>query len=118
MIISRINGFTYVQTKFDYATSELTIVNETAYSDGERSKVRCYGADDVREGVAIMHKENVGVSITGTPPTPPASSIPLPALIKRSAGNRARSTSPWPPAAAPAARCTRTTWPPAPPATA
>ena len=56
-IISRINGFTYVQTKFDYYTGELNIVKEIAYSDGERSKVRCFGADDVREGVAIMHHE-------------------------------------------------------------
>ena len=54
-IISRINGFTYVQTKFDYATGKLAIVKETPYSQGERGKVRCYGADDVREGVAIMH---------------------------------------------------------------
>ncbi len=56
-IISRINGFTYVQTQFDYFSGELTIVKETAYSDGERANVRCYGADDVREGVAIMHNE-------------------------------------------------------------
>lgn len=63
-IISRINGFTYVQTKFDYYTGELNIANETAYSDGPRAKVRCYGADDVREGVAIMHKEGVDVSLS------------------------------------------------------
>ena len=69
-IISRINGFTYVQTKFDYYTGELTIVNESAYSKGERAKVRCYGADDVREGVAIMHKEGVDVSITGNSTNP------------------------------------------------
>jgi len=54
-IISRINGFTFVETEFDYYTGELKIVKEIAYSDGERSKVRCFGADDVREGVAIMH---------------------------------------------------------------
>ena len=71
MIISRINGFTYVQTQFDYYTSKLNIVKEIAYSDGERAKVRCYGADDVREGVAIMHFENVGVSITGNSSTNP-----------------------------------------------
>ena len=64
-IISRINGFTYVQTQFDYYTGELKIVNETAYSKGERAAVRCYGCDDVREGVAIMHSEKVDVSITG-----------------------------------------------------
>ncbi|MEE1055634.1 MAG: GGGtGRT protein [Acutalibacteraceae bacterium] len=69
-IISRINGFTYVQTEFDYFTGELKIVKETAYSDGERANVRCYGADDVREGVAIMQKENVGVSITGNSTNP------------------------------------------------
>ena len=76
MIISRINGFTYVQTKYDYLGHDvkedhaLTIVSETAYSDGERAKVRCYGADDVREGVAIMWHENVGVSITGNSTNP------------------------------------------------
>ena len=64
-IISRINGFTYVQTKFDYFTGKLEIVEEIAYSNGERAKVRCYGSDDVREGVAVMHKEGVDVSITG-----------------------------------------------------
>ena len=64
-IISRINGFTYVQTKFDYYTGELKIVKETPYSNGPRAKVKCYGADDVREGVAIMHHEGVDVSITG-----------------------------------------------------
>ena len=69
-IISRINGFTYVQTEFDYFTGELKVVKETPYSDGERAAVRCYGADDVREGVAIMQKENVGVSITGNSTNP------------------------------------------------
>ena len=64
-IISRINGFTYVQTKYDYCTGELKIVNETAFSNGEKAKVRCYGADDVSEGVAIMRHEKVDVSITG-----------------------------------------------------
>ena len=64
-IISRINGFTYVQTQFDYYTGELKIVREIRYSEGERADVRCYGADDVREGVAIMHHEGVDVSITG-----------------------------------------------------
>ena len=69
-IISRINGFTYVQTKFDYYTGELKIVKETPYSDGPRAKVRCYGADDVREGVAINWSENVDVSITGNSTNP------------------------------------------------
>ena len=76
MIISRINGFTYVQTKYDYLSADvkqdhaLTVVNETKYSDGERSKVRCYGADDVREGVAVMWHEGVDVSITGNSTNP------------------------------------------------
>ena len=64
-IISRINGFTYVQTQFDYATGKVNVLNETKYSDGVRGAVRCYGADDVREGVAIMHLEGVDISITG-----------------------------------------------------
>jgi hypothetical protein len=64
-IISRINGFTYVKTKFDYYSGRLEIVESRAYSKGERAEVRCYGADDVREGVAIMHHEKVDVSITG-----------------------------------------------------
>ncbi|MDD2642744.1 MAG: GGGtGRT protein, partial [Bacteroidales bacterium] len=70
MIISRINGFTYVQTSFDYYTGQLTIVSETPYSAGDRAKVRCFGADDVREGVAIMHHEGVDVSITGNSTNP------------------------------------------------
>ena len=69
-IISRINGFTYVQTQFDYATGEVKVIKEKAYSDGERAKVRCYGSDDVREGVAIMHLEGVDVSITGNSTNP------------------------------------------------
>ncbi|MGI6014001.1 MAG: GGGtGRT protein [Oscillospiraceae bacterium] len=69
-IISRINGFTYVQTQFDYATGALNIVREIAYSDGERANVRCYGVDDVREGVAVMHYEGVDVSITGNSTNP------------------------------------------------
>ena len=70
MIISRINGFTYVQTQFDYYTGKLAVVKETPYSDGPRAKVKCYGADDVREGVAIMWHENVDVSIAGNSPNP------------------------------------------------
>ena len=82
-IISRINGFTYVQTQFDYFTGELKIVNETAYSDGERAKVRCYGADDVREGVAIMHKEGVDVSITGNSTNPTRFQHPVAGTYKK-----------------------------------
>ena len=70
MIISRINGFTYVQTQFDYFTGELKIVSKKAYSNGPRAAVNCYGADDVREGVAIMWHEDVDVSITGNSTNP------------------------------------------------
>ena len=69
-IISRINGFTYVETDYDFFTGELKIVREKAFSDGERAKVRCYGANDVNEGVAIMQKEGVEVSITGNSTNP------------------------------------------------
>ncbi len=69
-IISRINGFTYVKTEYDFHTGELAIVEETAFSDGERAKVRCYGANDVLEGVAIMQHEGVEVSITGNSTNP------------------------------------------------
>ncbi len=82
-IISRINGFTYVQTEFDYYTSELKIVKETAYSNGPRSKVRCYGSDDVREGVAIMHLENVDVSITGNSTNPTRFQHPVAGTYKK-----------------------------------
>ncbi|MEE1320975.1 MAG: GGGtGRT protein, partial [Acutalibacteraceae bacterium] len=82
-IISRLNGFTYVQTQFDYFTGELKIVEETAYSNGERAKVRCYGADDVREGVAIMHKEGVDVSITGNSTNPTRFQHPVAGTYKK-----------------------------------
>ena len=83
MIISRINGFTYVQTQFDYYTGELKVVNTTAYSDGPRAKVNCYGADDVREGVAIMWKENVDVSITGNSTNPTRFQHPVAGTYKK-----------------------------------
>ena len=82
-IISRINGFTYVQTKFDYATGKLNIVKEIAYSEGERAKVRCYGSDDVREGVAIMHLEGVDVSITGNSTNPTRFQHPVAGTYKK-----------------------------------
>jgi hypothetical protein len=69
-IISRINGFTYVQTSYDYYTDELKIVKEKAYSTGEKAKVKVYGCDDVNEGVAVMQKEGVDVSITGNSTNP------------------------------------------------
>ncbi len=82
-IISRINGFTYVQTKLDYYTGELKIVNTTSYSDGERSKVRAYGADDVVEGVAIMKHEKVDVSITGNSTNPTRFQHPVAGTYKK-----------------------------------
>ena len=82
-IISRINGFTYVQTQFDYATGEVNVVKETRYSEGERANVRCYGADDVREGVAIMHKEGVDVSITGNSTNPTRFQHPVAGTYKK-----------------------------------
>ena len=82
-IISRINGFTYVQTQFDYYTGELKIVKEWKYSDGERAAVRCYGADDVREGVAIMHHEGVDVSITGNSTNPTRFQHPVAGTYKK-----------------------------------
>ena len=69
-IISRIIGFTYVQTQFDYYTGKVNVISETPYSDGLRANVRCYGSDDVREGVAIMWMEDVDVSITGNSTNP------------------------------------------------
>ena len=82
-IISRINGFTYVQTQYDYYTGELKIVKETPFSDGERAKVRCYGADDVNEGVAIMRSEKVDVSITGNSTNPTRFQHPVAGTYKK-----------------------------------
>jgi len=82
-IISRINGFTYVQTAFDYYTGKLEVVKEIPYSKGERSKVKCYGADDVREGVAIMHHEGVDISITGNSTNPTRFQHPVAGTYKK-----------------------------------
>ncbi len=82
-IISRINGFTYVQTQFDYASGKVNIVREIRYSEGERANVRCYGADDVREGVAIMHLEGVDVSITGNSTNPTRFQHPVAGTYKK-----------------------------------
>jgi hypothetical protein len=82
-IISRINGFTYVKTKFDYATGSVDVVDEISYSDGERAKIRCYGADDVREGVKIMHLEGVDVSITGNSTNPTRFQHPVAGTYKK-----------------------------------
>ena len=82
-IISRINGFTYVQTQFDYASGKVNVVREIRYSEGERADVRCYGADDVREGVAIMHLEGVDVSITGNSTNPTRFQHPVAGTYKK-----------------------------------
>ena len=83
MIISRINGFTYVQTQFDPYTEEVAVVKETAYSTGDRAKVKCYGSDSVPEGVAIMRLENVGVSITGNSTNPTRFQHPVAGTYKK-----------------------------------
>ena len=105
-IISRINGFTYVQTQFDYYTGELKVVREIAYSDGPRAKVKCYGADDVREGVAIMWHEGVDVSITGNSTNPTRFQHPVAGTYKKECiekgkkillGSIGRRNGPYPP---------------------
>lgn len=83
LIISRINGFTYVKTEYDFFTGELKVVSETHYSKGDRAKVKCYGANDVREGVAIMHLENVDVSITGNSTNPTRFQHPVAGTYKK-----------------------------------
>lgn len=83
MIISRINGFTYVQTDYNQFSDELTVVNTKAYSEGERAKVRCYGANDVNEGVAIMRREQVDVSITGNSTNPTRFQHPVAGTYKK-----------------------------------
>ena len=117
-IISRINGFTYVQTEYDFKTGALAVVKETAFSDGERAKVRVYGANDVLEGVAIMELEKVDVSITGNSTNPTRFSTWWPAPTRKFPTRRGSATSPSPRAAARDAPCTRTTWPRARPLTA
>jgi hypothetical protein len=82
-IISRVNGFTYVKTQFDYATGKVAVVLTKPYSKGERAAVRCYGADDVREGVAIMHLEQVDVAITGNSTNPTRFQHPVMAVYKK-----------------------------------
>ena len=82
-IISRINGFTFVETQMDYATDTLNILSETPYSTGERAKVKCYGANDVREGVKIMWQENVDVSITGNSTNPTRFQHPVAGTYKK-----------------------------------
>ncbi len=82
-IISRINGFTAVETQYDYTTGELKVINEKAFSNGDKAKVKCYGADDVSEGVAIMIKEGVDVSITGNSTNPTRFQHPVAGTYKK-----------------------------------
>ena len=82
-IISRINGFTYVETKYDYFTGELSVVREVAFSNGDKANVRCYGCDDVQEGVAVMQKEKVDVSITGNSTNPTRFQHPVAGTYKK-----------------------------------
>jgi len=89
-IISRINGFTYVQTQFDYLTGELKIVREIPYSKGPRGAIRCYGADDVREGVAIFWQEGVDVSITGNSTNPTRFQHPVAGTYKKECQERGK----------------------------
>ena len=111
-IISRINGFTYVETDYDFKTGELKVVREKAFSDGERAAVKCYGANDVLEGVAIMKKEAVEVSITGNSTNPTRFQHLVAGTYKKWAiENGKKYFSVASAAAAPAAPCTRTTWP-------
>ncbi len=117
-IISRINGFTSVETEYDYHTGELKIVSEKAFSDGDKAKVKCYGADDVNEGVAIMRHEGVDVSITGNSTNPTRFQHPVAGTYKKYGPSKTvKNTSPLLPVAVRAAPCTRTTWPPALPLT-
>lgn len=90
-VISRINGFTYVQTQYDYYTGDLKIVKETAYSNGDKAKVRCYGADDVNEGVAIMREEKVDVSITGNSTNPTRFQHPVAGTYKKWANEHGKN---------------------------
>ncbi|MFO7569616.1 MAG: GGGtGRT protein [Smithellaceae bacterium] len=82
-IIARINGFTHVATAFDYKTGKVSVALEKAYSTGDRAAVRCYGADDVREGVAIMHLEGVDVAITGNSTNPTRFQHPVMGVYKK-----------------------------------
>ena len=82
-IISRINGFTFVETEYDYYTGDLKIVEEKPFSNGPKAAVKCYGADDVSEGVAIMIKEGVDVSITGNSTNPTRFQHPVAGTYKK-----------------------------------
>jgi hypothetical protein len=90
-IISRVNGFTYVRTQFDYKSGVINVLDEKSYSKGERSGIRCYGADDVREGVAIMHLEGVDVSITGNSTNPTRFQHPVAGTYKKECVEQAKN---------------------------
>ncbi|ASI92947.1 GGGtGRT protein [Vibrio mediterranei] len=90
-LISRINGFTYVRTQYDYATGELNEVNRKRFSKGERGEILCYGADDVREGVAIMHAAQVDVSITGNSTNPTRFQHPVAGIYKSERLNQGKA---------------------------
>jgi hypothetical protein len=89
-IISRINGFTHVETEYDYHSSKLKIIKETPFSTGDKAKVKCYGADDVSEGVAIMRHESVDVSITGNSTNPTRFQHPVAGTYKKWAGENGK----------------------------
>ena len=107
-----------MQTEYDFKTGALAVVKETAFSDGERAKVRVYGANDVLEGVAIMELEKVDVSITGNSTNPTRFQHLVAGTYKKVSHEKGSATSPSPRAAARDAPCTRTTWPQARPLTA
>ncbi len=109
-IIARINGFTYVETEYDYYTGELKEVFRKAYSDGPRAKVNCYGANDVREGVAIMWKENVDVSITGNSTNPTRFQHPVAGTYKKERIEAGKKSSPLLPVVVQDVPCIRITW--------
>lgn len=89
-IISRVNGFTYVRTEYDYKTGKLNIKDEIKYSDGERSAIRCYGADSVQEGVAVMEHEDVDISITGNSTNPTRFQHPVAGCYKKECFERGK----------------------------
>ena len=89
-IISRVNGFTYVRTEYDYKTGKLNITDEIKYSDGERSAIRCYGADSVQEGVAVMEHEDVDISITGNSTNPTRFQHPVAGCYKKECFERGK----------------------------
>mgnify|MGYP000650586744 FL=1 len=109
-IISRINGFTYVQTQFDYYTGELKVVREIAYSDGPRAKVKCYGADDVRKVWLSCGKKAWMYPSLVTLRIRPAFNTRLQVLIRKNAYWLASRTSQWHPVVVLVVLCTRTTW--------